>query len=517
MGTEPSAGAPDNLGAHIASSARWVTASTVIAVAATWLTTVALSRVLEPHEFGLAALAILAVAVFQLFQDSGLHAALIQRRDGIHAAADSAALYAPLTGLVLAGLCVAASPLAARFFHQAGVAPLVRGLAVVFVLRSFAIVPGALIQRELLFARQAVISIGSSVLYLGSAFGLALAGAGAWSVVGGQVVVSAWVAGAAWTVTPYRPDPRRASLVELRRLLRYGRHIIAGNVVGFVNSNTDPLAVGRLFGPVSLGAYTIGFQTGSQAVTVVTGIANVLVFPAYAKVQDDLARFRRAYLRSLRFICTISPPVAFGLAAVSSVLVPAVYGSRWNAAIPVLAIISFYGLFLSVSATTGEVFKAAGRPELFFQMGLVQIVLLFALIAGLYPFGIVGFAAARAGATLLMGVVALVAAGRILELPLVEWMRAVGAPFAAAFAMGAGVTLTRVALAAAVGTHAWQLAPLVAEGAILYPVLLRLLAPARWHEFVDDVEQIVPLRRGAAHLATRRALHLARRGAQPGR
>jgi PST family polysaccharide transporter len=517
MVTGPSAGVPDNLGAQIASSARWVTASTLIAAAATWLTTVALSRVLERREFGLAALAILAVAVFQLFQDSGLHAALIQRRDGIRAAADTAALYAPLTGLALAGLCVAASPLAARFFHQAGVAPLVRGLAAVFVLRSFAIVPGALIQRELLFARQAAISIGSSLLYLGSAFGLALAGAGAWSVVGAQLAVSAWAAGAAWTVTPYRPDPRRASLVELRRLLRYGRHIVAGNAVGFVNSNTDPVAVGRLFGPVSLGAYTIGFQTGSQAVTVVTGIANVLVFPAYAKLQDDLARFRRAYLRSLRFICTISPPVAFGLAAVSDVLVPAVYGSRWSAAIPVLAIISFYGLFLSVSATTGEVFKAAGRPELFFQMGLVQIVLLFALIAALFPFGIVGFAAARAGATFLMGVVALVAAGRILELPLVEWLRAIRAPFAAALVMGAGVALTRAALAAAAGTQPWQLAPLVAEGAVLYPVALRLLAPARWREFVGDLEQIVPLRRATARLVTRRGPHLPRRGEEPGR
>jgi len=517
MVTEPSARAPDGLGAHIASSARWVTASTVIASAATWLTTVALSRMLQPREFGLAALAILAVAVFQLFQDSGLHAALIQRREGIRAAADSAALYAPLAGLALAGLCVAASPLAAHFFHQAGVAPLVRGLAAVLVLRSFAIVPGALIQRELLFARQAAISIGSSVLYLGSAGGLALAGAGAWSVVGAQLVVSAWVAGAAWTVTPYRPDPRRASRAELRRLLGYGRHIVAGNVVGFVNSNTDPLAVGRLFGPVSLGAYTIGFQTGSQAVTIVTGIANVLVFPAYAKVQDDLARFRRAYLRSLRFICTISPPVAFGLAAVSNVLVPVIYGSRWSAAIPVLAIISFYGLFLSVAATTGEVFKAAGRPQLFFQMGVVQIVVLFALIAGLYPFGIVGFAAARAGATLVMGVVALVAAGRILELPLAEWLHAIRAPFAAALAMGGGVTVTRVALAAAVGTHAWQLAPLVAEGAVLYPVALRVFAPARWREFADDVERIVPLRRALARLGTHRGPHLSRRGEEPGR
>ncbi len=503
MAAHRPAGARKSLGAQVASSARWVTAATLIASASTWLTTVALSRVLERHEFGIAALAMIAVAVFQLFQDSGLHAALIQRRDDVRSAADSAALYAPLTGLALAALCVAAAPLAARFFHQHEVGPLMRGLGGVFVLRSFAVVPSALIQRELLFARQAVISSGSSLIYLGSAFGLALAGAGAWAVVGGQLLVAGWTAAASWVAAPYRPNPRRASLAELRLLLRYGRHIVAGNVVGFVNSNTDPTAVGRLYGPVPLGAYNIGFQTGSQAVTIVTGIANQLVFPAYAKLQGDLARFRAAYLRSLRFICTISPPVAFGLAALSGVVVPVVYGSRWNDAVPVLAVISFYGLFLSVSATTGEVFKAAARPDLFFKMGVVQVVLLFGLIGALYPFGIVGFAGARAGATLVMSVVALVAAGRILDLPLRAWLSALQAPFVAGLGMGAAVLSARLALAETFGTRAWQLVPLIAGGALLYPLLLAALAPARWREFRADLERVLPLGKLAARLRHR--------------
>ena len=502
MGTDRASGAPEQLGEHIARSARWVTVSTLTASATTWLAVVALSRVLEKREFGLAALAMLAVAVFQLFQDSGLHAALIQRREGIRAAADSAALYAPLAGLALAALCVAGAPLAARFFHQHEVGPLMRGLAAVFVLRSFAIVPGALIQRELLFARQALISIGSSFLYLGSALGLAFAGAGAWSVIGGQLVLAAWVAVGSWVATPYRPNPRRASLHELRLLLRYGRHIVAGNVVGFVNSNTDPAGVGRLYGPVPLGAYNIGFQTGSQAVTIVTGIANVLVFPAYARVQGDLVRFRSAYLRSLRFICTISPPIGVGLAAVSSVLIPAVYGNKWNGtgAVGVLAVISFYGIFLSVAATTGEVFKASGRPDLFFKMGVFQVALLFALSGGLYRFGLVGFAGARAGATFVMSVVALLAAGRILELPLAAWLRALQEPLVAALLMGAGVLGLRLGLAAEFGAAAWQLGPLVAAGVVLYPVALRLLAPERWREFAAELERILPLRRLTAPL-----------------
>lgn len=484
----------EGLGARVAVSARWVAASTAVGMAATWLTAIALARVLDRRQFGIAALALLAVAVFQLFQDSGLHAALIQRRTRIQEAVDTAALYAPLTGLVLALACVVLAPLGARFFHEPELTSLIRGLGVVFLLRSFAIVPTALIQRELLFARQSVIAVVASVLQLGSSVTLALLGAGAWAVIGAQIIVSAWWAGASTFASPMRSHPRRASYAELRALLRYGRHIVVGNVVGFVNSTTDPVVVGRLFGPVPLGAYTLGFQSGRQSVTAVTGISNLLVFPAYAKLQDDLPRFRRAYLRSLRFVCTISVPAGIGLAAISDVFVRVLYGEKWAAAIPVLAIISFYGLFLSVFATTGEVFKAAGRPELFARMGIFQIVILFGLIAALYPFGIVGFAFARAGATFVMGWVALYIAGGILGLRIAEWIRVLRPPMAGALLMGAGVFATSRWLTSLVGDTLLVLALLIVEGIVLYVVAMRVVAAARWAEFVSELTAIVPLK-----------------------
>ncbi|MGZ4416796.1 MAG: oligosaccharide flippase family protein, partial [Gaiellaceae bacterium] len=471
-----------------------IAASTVVGMAATWLTALALARILDRREFGIAALALLAVAVFQLFQDSGLHAALIQRQTRIQEAVDTAGLYAPLTGLVLALACVVLAPLGARFFHEPELTSLIRGLGAVFLLRSFAIVPSALIQRELLFARTAVIGVVASVLQLGTAVTLALLGAGAWAVIGAQILVSAWWAIAATVASPLRPHPSRASYAELRELLRYGRHIVVGNLVGFVNSNTDPVAVGRLFGAVPLGAYTLGFQTGSQSVTAVTGVSNLIVFPAYSKLQDDMPRFRRAYLRSLRFVSTISVPAGIGLAAVSAVFVRVLYGDKWAAAIPVLAIISLYGLFLSVFATTGEVFKAAGRPQLFARMGIFQVAILFALIAALYPFGIVGFALARAGATFIMGWVALYFAGRILELGISEWIRTLSAPMAAGLLMGAGVVATQQALATVVAANVLVLALLIAEGVVLYVVAMRVVARARWEEFVSELTAIVPLK-----------------------
>lgn len=481
----------DGLGQRVTTSARWASLATIVNLVATLVTTIALARLLTRTEFGFAAMAMLVVAVLALFQDSGLHAAVIQRRDRVREAVDSAGLYAPLSGLALGAICLISAPLVASFFGADEVEGLVRSLALVFVIRSFSIVPNAVLQKELLFARRSVVQIAAALLQLGVAIGFAASGAGAYAVVFGQIASSAVLAIGYNALTPMRPDVRNARLSELRDLLGYGRHIVAGNTVGFLNSYLDAALIGRLFGPALLGAYTIGFQTGRQAVVTVTYVSNQVVFPAYSKLQDDLPRLQRAYLRSLRFISMVSMPVAFALVALSSEIIRVVYGDKWEDAIPVLAIIALQGLFLSVSATTGELFKAKGRPDLFFQMGLAQLLLLVGLIIALYPFEITGFASARAGAAFAIGAVSLVLAGRVINLHLLEWVDALTPSFVSAFIMTCGVVGTKLALGTVVETaNAFFLIVLLLEAFALYVAAMRFLFPDRWYELLDELDNL---------------------------
>jgi hypothetical protein len=60
-------------------------------------------------------MAMILVSILTIFQESGVHAALVQRRDRIQEAVDAATAYTPVVGLLLAGICLAAAPLAGRF------------------------------------------------------------------------------------------------------------------------------------------------------------------------------------------------------------------------------------------------------------------------------------------------------------------------------------------------------------------------------------------------------------------
>lgn len=501
-GSEPASTSSDDLGNRVTTGVRWVSLAALVSVVTTWVTSIALARLLERSQFGLAAMAMLVVAVLALFQDSGLHAALIQRQERVQDAVDAASVYAPLVGIFLGLICIVAAPLAARILHDDGVTSLVRALSLVVLLRSFAVVPNAVLQKELMFARRTVIATCGSVLQMGVVITLAVFGAGAWAVVGGQITSAAWAALLLWWVCPMSAHPLNASFEELRELLSFGRHIVAGNVVGYVNAYTDSIIISRLFGSASLGAYTLGSQTARYAVTNVTNVSNAVVFPAYSKLQEDIPRFRRAYLRSLRFIVAISMPVSFGLIILSHDFITVVYGHRWEEAAPVMAIIAVQALLLSIAATTGEVFKAAGRPGLFFRIGLLHLVLLFAFIAGLYRYGITGVAGARAATTFVVEWLSLSLAGRILGIRLSVWVGALRPSFIAAALMAVGVLASRTLLRLAIPTdNLAVLVSLALEGATLYLLILRLTAPDRFAELMHEIGRLLGGRAAKRRLA----------------
>lgn len=463
----------------------------IISMATTWGTSLALARLLAPSEYGVAGMAMLVVAIFTVFQDSGLHAALIQRREGIQEAVDSAVAYTPFLGVFLLGLCVVGAPAVGHFFHRHEVTDLVRALGVVFLLRSISQVPAAVLQKELLFGRFTAVTLTGSLLQMSVVITFAARGAGAWSVIAGQIGYEAWCALLFWPLCPLSPHPSRASLRVLRELLSYGRHMVGTNISGFINSYVDVTVVGRLLGAGQLGAYTLGFQTGRQAVASITYISNQVIFPAYSKLQDDLERFRRAYLRSLRFVCVISMPAGAGLAAISDVFVRVLYGDRWAPAIPVLAIIAIMGAVLSVSATTGEVLKAAGRPRLFFRLSLLQTSLVIVTVLSLYRFGIAAVAAALLISVSITGTSCGYFVGRILRISARDWADAILPSTVSGVLMAGGILATKFGLGTVTSTStAPILLLLIAEGGILYFSAMRLVAPTHFRDFLAELGRI---------------------------
>ena len=177
-----------NLTAQAASGLSWSALSTVALVVANLAYTATVSRLLEPTEFGLMAMANLVVLFGQFFARMGLASALVQKTELSDDEVRAASTAGIVLGLMCMGLVWLLAPAVGGLFHTPEVAPVLRGLGVSFLFMGWSMTGLGLLRREMRFRALSVISIGAYVVgYLVVGVGLALLGAGVWSLVAATV------------------------------------------------------------------------------------------------------------------------------------------------------------------------------------------------------------------------------------------------------------------------------------------------------------------------------------------
>ena len=373
-------------------------------------TTLVLVRFVEPNAFGLVALAWTALVVLDEIQSAGTTSALIFRRDDEERAAASALVFSVASSIALYGVAYVTAPYVARLFHAPDLTDVIRVLTLVLVLRGLSSTPVALLERNLHFRLRAGCELVGALAQAAAAIALGVSGAGVWSLVVGQLVGTAVTCMLVWALSPWRPDPRLASLSVLRDLMRYGRFVSATNILNIANNTVDNAVVGRILGTHLLGFYAVAFRLADAPNTVIGQIVagGRVMFPVYSLVRENLARFRRVYLQTLQRVALVALPVSVAMFAAAGPIVHALLGPGWEETITPLRVLAVYGLVKSFAAPSGEVFKGAGRPELGLYLGALQIALVLPLLIVLVrSFGLNGAAVA------MMSAMALCAAIRV--------------------------------------------------------------------------------------------------------
>jgi O-antigen/teichoic acid export membrane protein len=398
-------------------SSMWVALSWGGRNALSMVGAVVLARILEPHAFGLVAIALTITTVLEYVQESGVGAALIQRRDDVKRAAASAFLWSSSAGLVLGAFCFAAAPWLARGFGAPDATNVIRAMSLLLVIRGVSIGPGSLLDREMNFRMRAIGELSAGLTQLGISLGLAIAGFGVWSLVIGQVAATIVQSAILWALAPWRPHPRDARVSVLREMLRYGRFVSLGNILGLVNRTLDNFVVGRLLGAASLGVYSVAYRLGDFPTGVVGYAVGRVMFPAYSRLQDDLSAFRNAFVQNMERVTLLALPTSVALFVYAEQIVSVLLGPKWHGAVAPLRILAVYTVIRSFVSPTGAVFQGAGKPHLVPLWAIPQSVLFPVALVLLVPrFGIDGAAVAVLVSFAASGIPAFVVCMRMLEL-----------------------------------------------------------------------------------------------------
>jgi len=384
----------DDLKQKAISGIRWVAVTSIVRRVLGFAVIVVLARLLEPADFGLFALAFVLIDALGLFQSLGLDDALIQYKGDAEAAANTVFWMIPVMGILLFGAAQLVAPWFGSWMNNTEIVPVVRWLGAIFVVSCFGRVPLAMLSRRTLFGRREGAQLGGDLIYSIVAVVLAISGWRIWSLVAAYLTKVVTINMLAWILSGWRPSLQFSWKVA-GELFRVGGFLAASNVVSFVKRGVGDLLVGKLLGLTALGYYTIALGIGTFMSRQVFGRMMRVMFSVMARMQDDRARIKRAYLKYFRYIGLIALPIGIGLTLLAEPFMVVVYGAKWAPAAPLLQLLALAGVMGALRQPALTVFDATGRTRATFLLRLIWVGLFLALVIPLTElWGAVGTALA---------------------------------------------------------------------------------------------------------------------------
>lgn len=452
----------------IAVGAAWMVAFKLIDRSIGLVSTIVLARVLMPEDFGLVAMAMVLIGAMQVLISFGFDVALIQNPNAGRDQFDTAWTLNVLCTGACAVLLVLLGPAAAAFYSEPRLAGVIYLLAGGFALQGMANIGPVIFRRDMRFDQEFKFLLGKRLSTFLITIPAALYFRNYWALIIGQLAGTGLSVALSYWMSEYRP---RLSLAAKGELLRSSRWLLLHNLFQFLNSSAAQFVIGRYTGAQSLGVYAVASEIATLPTTELVAPINRAAFPGYAKAAGDLAQLRSSFLNVIASIAIFALPAGVGIVLVADLLVPAVLGWHWSAAIALIQVLAVYGVIQALQTNIGYVYLALGKLRLLTTIEGIQFAVLLALMIPLLQrFGVIGAAWAFLGTMLLMIPVNQVLVARCLQLTWLQFGACLLRPALASAAVAASVLLLKQILVLRPATldYVLGLSGCVATGALVY-------------------------------------------------
>jgi lipopolysaccharide exporter len=348
-----------------------------------------LARLLAPEDFGLMAIATVAIGCLMTITDMGMVPALVQRVDVNESHYHSAWTLGVLRAAVVTVIIVLAAPFIAQLFGEPKAAPIIGVLAFRPVIDALASIKVAEITRNLQFRSLALIHVPAAIVELTVSLAFARA-FGVWSLVIGALAGAFTGAVASYALAPYTPR-LLLQTDAIRPLIRYGRWLFVTGLVTLAGGAVLQIAISRRLGSSELGVYFLAAKLAFLPYEVISEIVGSVAFPLYSRLQLDLVQTGRTFRTIFTGMVSLLLPIYALMIVFAPPLAQDVLGPRWSGTGPLIQLLAVVGIVGIFGDATGPVLRGLGRPDKILALEAVQSGLLIVFIwyfAGHY--GLIG-------------------------------------------------------------------------------------------------------------------------------
>lgn len=339
--------------------------------------TLVLARLLVPSDFGLLAMALSFEVAIGALSAIPVYDALIRRPEEDTRLHD-AAFTIQVARSLLTGLALAVSgPLAAAWFSEPRLIPILGVLGGIEMLNGFFNLGIVQFQRELRFDVQFRLQLLPALLQLSSTLAVAWLTHSYWALLIGIAAQRISRVGMSYVIHPYRP---RFSLRGYMELIGFSFWLWLGGLATMVWDQIDNFVLGPLFGSAVLGVYVMAGQVAGIPFSEFLEPLTAVLFASFAYAQRSKTTEGVNPVTVAGSLLLIMAPMAVVISAESNGLVHLLLGTRWIAAVPLVAIAAWRVPLLPFYATAQSILIARGRVKQNFCIILTITAIRVALV-----------------------------------------------------------------------------------------------------------------------------------------
>ena len=356
-----------------------------------------LAWLLTPQIFGLMALVKVFMQGLGMFSDIGIGPSIIQNKRGD----DPAFLNTAWTIQIIRGValwiitCLLAGPFSWWYSQSdpaaAQLVYLLPVAAFVTVIEGFNSTALFTLRKELRLGRVTLLELGRQIVSLAVMIIWALVHPTVWAMVAGGLAGSLTRMIGSHFIVPGHRVRLQWDREYRSELFRFGRWIFLSTMFTFLALNLDKLVLGKLLTLTELGLYGIALVFTKAALDVAMRLGGSVMFPVYAKYQDQPDRLMKVALQARHVVLWIGSAVCICFATAAPLFFETFWDPRYHNAGIIAQWLALHMWMRIMLLSMDRIPLAMGNSKALFYSNMIQTGGIIAAAVGYWTAGLHGF------------------------------------------------------------------------------------------------------------------------------
>ena len=400
-----------------------------------FIVTLVIARLVTPEVFGVVALISVFIGVLQVFIDSGLGNALVQKKDVDNIDFSTVFYVNIFFCLIVYVVLFLTAPLISNFFANDDLTIYIRILGLLLIISGIKNVQQAYVSRNFLFKKFFFSTIIGTTMAAVIGVYLAKKNYGVWALIVQQLINAFVDTLIVWCTVKWRPS-LTFSFSRLQKLYSFAWKMLATSLINTIYNKLRELLIGRYYSSSDLAYYNRGNILPLLIIQNLDASLSSVLLPTLSNIQDNKEKMKQIVKRTIKINTYILYPCLIGMVSVSNTLIYVLFSNVWMPSVPYLILFCYGYMFYPFYSANLNLIAAIGRSDLYLKIEIVKKSIGLILLFLTFRYGVYAIAVSFLFERFFEMFIDVIPSGRMINYSLLEQIRDIVPNFFISMIMG---------------------------------------------------------------------------------